>query len=302
MRKLIYITLLFSQTLFSQVGVPLNNPKVMLVLNKNGLIGPSITGSSGTFLIDYGDGVSSSTVGAHTYTDGSTKVMKLFVKSGSLTNFTYNNGGIISGSVVDLRNLTSATIVQIANATGLIGVLHPINAANISQLVFLGDGYLGNFDLSSYSNLGGDIEFQSNSGITSVTTASSSKTFTKFYFNGLSSSFTTIDLSVYLGLQGDLRGQSNSGLATAPLPANLTGPFTNINFSACALTQSAVDSIYVKVDRYFTIGSPHAPTATLTITTSGGTNSAPSSTGLAAITSIQAKFTANGKTFNVSHN
>jgi hypothetical protein len=137
-----------------------------------------------------------------------------------------------------------------------------------------------------------------NSNLNSVTFSASGNTSNDFRIYDCN--LSTLDVSSFT-FSGVFEVMRNSNLNSVTWGGFTTGLETE-DISICELTQSEIDEVFTILDAFFTDGGANDPIKDLTVNVSGGTNSAPSATGTAAISSLQTKFTNNGFTFTATTN
>jgi hypothetical protein len=216
-----------------------------------------------------------------------------------------SNNNISGNANLSSFTLNSAGFVDIFNNPGITSFTQPSISGTTRGFRANGCNLNGNVDISNIriiENAGFNVSFKNNTNLTGIT------------FSSLPNASQTVDLSNTAATSYDLSSWTftdrlfiNDCISLSSITWNSTNPITTglsqMLISNCALTQqSEIDQIFAFQDNYFTDGGVNDPIKNLLTDVSGGTNSAPSTTGTNAITSLQTKFTNNGFTYTANTN
>ena len=282
---------------------------------------PTITATSGQYGWDLGDGtiIYWDKVISHTYTDSSTKAVKLYGKGTcTITQIDFNTDNIVGGLDSSNTAFASVTTYGLYSNSSMTGLTFASSiTGTIITLNLYSTGITGTLDLSMFTTFSATttINVNSNSSLTGVTFASSI-TGTILSLQIYSSGITgTLDLSMFttFSATGNLDVHSNSSMTGLTLPTlasgyiktlflnectslgyvNTTGLNTAINnldwrFQGCGWSAAIVNQVLVDIDGISAGGY------TGRVINIGGTNADPDSSsggydGSAAKTSLEGK-------------
>jgi hypothetical protein len=260
--------------------------------NKSGLTSITLTVSSGTVTIDWGEGspVSGLGTGTHskTYVDSSNKNIYITGSIGNITSLTFTSSQVyecdlapftglttlvLNSNTFTSLNISSNTLLTTFNArtcTSMTTLTTATSTALIADFKVDGCTALTGLNVSGYSNLRGIFHCFGNTAMTSLTTPTSSAAFTQFYFYGCTS-LTSANLIGLTGLGGNVYGYSCTVLNSLTLPTStqtITGlwfysnpALTSINISGFSVFSAA--GIYLYQSGYTTITNPSSASGTV---------------------------------------
>jgi hypothetical protein len=193
--------------------------------------------------------------------------------SGLTVLFLYNLSTLITGSLSDLpRGLTSLYWYNLPNFN-ITGTLSDLP----SGLVYFVFQILPNLIVNS-------------SAILSCSNVSTLRYYT------IGDGIITLDISICTKISGPVYFDDNALLQTIISPTAFTAAITEFKASNCALDVATVDSIFAKLNAWYTL---HPPTANLIVNVEGGTNASPTGGGSNSdILNLISIFATAGKVFS----
>lgn len=317
------------------------DPVMTFQTDRSGTFSPSFTIDVGVLQWDYGDGspLEITNSPSHLYADSSVKTVKVYANTvtvGSVISAVDFNSQNIIGTLDFSWHTINGTYMFNANS-GLTGLVFTTSGNTSTNFQSVNTNITGILDVSSI-NLSGTFRVDGNSNLTSITHGITNGSVSNYQFDGCDIT-GTLDLST-ITLTSILNGQNNTNLTAITFNTTVqtlnscilyncgltTIDFSNITiqsnvqlydnsltsitwssigqivigrFDGNALTEVEVDEILNLIQVYST---SIAPTADLTLNLSGGTNSAPSATGLTDKSTIETNYTNAGKTATITVN
>lgn len=166
------------------------------------------------------------------------------IKQTNITSVTLpSTSNVISLLRFDNADLTGT--LDLTPLTGLEGILHiqsnpnltiinfPISAGVTSQILGFSNTSLTTVDLSGMSGVGGVLQFNSCSALTSFITGSSSQVINSLFLNSCANLNIELNLSGYTAIQGTIWG-NNTKITNVLLPVT-TGIVNDFDFSTALL-------------------------------------------------------------------
>lgn len=287
---------LVSFSLFAVTNNVSEPPILQFDTNRNGSFTPAIIASAGVAKWDMGDATEIiSNTPSHTYADGTTKTVKLFLNTilnaSNISQFTCFSGSIDMGiqGTLDFTQLTGLGAINLIYNASLTGIVFP----SLTALTFcrLSNSGIAAIDFSPITTQSGEATFNPATSLSSYTQSSggafasfslintlltsvnvSNHTFTNSISINSNSLLTSLTLPSSASTPATLNFNANTNLVSVSVVNLISTNLRTMNFFGGALNLTAVDTILSDLNTYF---SSNTPTKDLDLFLNSGTNSSP---------------------------